>query len=133
MINNITKEYLPSIIETTMHGNGDSSRHLLPLFSIALASKGKLFLELGVQSGATTLPLLLAAHTNGGKLISVDINPTEFMCPPELAMYGGYEPHYHTNPAMWKGELAYGGPFRAINELKNGSMLHFLGTVDLQF
>lgn len=157
-------------------GKGDSDAHLLPLFSIALASKGRVFVELGVRRGITTLPLLLAAHLNDGMLYSVDIQNTEFVCPPELAahwtfvksdalaflahwdsakimdfvfvddwhtyphvrrelkhlerhttpssiitlhdlMYGGYEPRYHTNPAMWKGEWAYGGPFRAVDEL----------------
>jgi predicted O-methyltransferase YrrM len=176
MDNSLIEKYLPSVIKQTMHGAGDSDRHMLPLFSMALASKGKLFLELGVRDGVTTLPLLLAAHANGGKLISVDINPTTFVCPPELQaswqfiqqdaltflksrtpgevydlafiddwhtyphvkkelkflephltpssvvylhdlMYGGTEPRYHSNPAMHKGEWAWGGPYRAVAEL----------------
>lgn len=170
------QKYLAEFIEKTRQGTGDSDRHILPLFSLALASHGKTFLELGVRGGTTTLPLLLAAHLNGGKLYSVDLNDSEFKCPPELAgnwkiikgdaleflrkwdqslkidfvfiddwhtgphvrkeleylrrcttpksiitlhdlMYGGFEPRYHTNPAMWKGEWAKGGPFAAVNEL----------------
>jgi hypothetical protein len=34
-------------------------------------------------------------------------------------MYGGYEPSYHTNPAMWKGEWAFGGPYRAVRSLNS--------------
>jgi predicted O-methyltransferase YrrM len=169
-------KYLPSIIQQARTGQGDSDRHLFVLFSMALATKGRVFLELGVRGGITTLPLLLAAKMNGGKLISVDIQKTNFVCPPDLAdswqfiqedalsflrswpsdkkidfvfiddwhtyshvkkeltllsqrtnpasiillhdlMYGGTEPSYHTNPGMWKGEWAGGGPYRAVNRL----------------
>jgi predicted O-methyltransferase YrrM len=176
MDNQQIQNYVSKYIETTRHGTGDSDRHVLPLFSLALASKGKVYLELGVRGGTTTLPLLLAAHLNGGVLYSVDINQSIFHCPPELAnswkfiksdaleflknwntstqidfvfiddwhtyphvkkelaylskyitpssiillhdlMYAGYDPRYHTNPAQWKGEWAYGGPYRAVNKL----------------
>jgi hypothetical protein len=76
------------LLETTRNGVGDSDRHILPLFAIALASKGTCFVELGVRDGTTTLPLLLAAALNGGRLISVDRQPTSFDCPAE------YESHW---------------------------------------
>ena len=46
---------------------------------MALASRGKNYVELGVREGHTSEPLHAAARANGGKLWSVDINqPTEF-------------------------------------------------------
>jgi predicted O-methyltransferase YrrM len=65
-------------IEKTLTGTNDSDRHLLVLFSIALAAKGKHFIELGVRSGTTTIPLKLAAKLNGAKLHSVDIDTNPF-------------------------------------------------------
>lgn len=61
-----------------MNGCGDSDQHLMTLFSIALASKSRNIIELGVREGSTTLPLLLAAHLNNGVLHSVDISKTTF-------------------------------------------------------
>lgn len=62
-----------SILETSINGKGDSDRHLMTLFSLALATRGKKFIELGVRKGTTTKPLLEAARINKGKLYSVDI------------------------------------------------------------
>jgi predicted O-methyltransferase YrrM len=62
----------------TIEGNGDSDQHVLPIYSIAVASKAMRILELGVRDGSTTLPLLMAAVKNGGELTSVDINETNF-------------------------------------------------------
>ena len=46
---------------------------------MALASRGKTYVELGVREGHTTEPLYEAARANGGKLYSVDINrPSEY-------------------------------------------------------
>ncbi len=78
------EDLLEKVIEKTLSGVEDSDRHLLPIFSIALASKGKVFLELGVRDGTTTLPLLLAAKLNDGIVYSVDVQDTLFVCPPEL-------------------------------------------------
>jgi len=64
---------------------GDSDRHLLSLFTLALASRAKTYVELGVRRGTTTTPILAAAALNGGRLVSVDIQPTSFVAPPELA------------------------------------------------
>jgi predicted O-methyltransferase YrrM len=69
---------LESIIESVRTGTGDSDRHLLTLFSIALEIKATKILELGVRDGKTTLPLLLAAKLNRGHVTSVDINETSF-------------------------------------------------------
>lgn len=69
----------------TLTGNGDSDKHVLTLYAIAVGQKAKNILELGVRNGDSTRPLLLAAHRNGGKLTSVDIQPTTFQCP------GGFE------------------------------------------
>lgn len=79
--------YLGGIINDVINGNGDSDRHLMTIFSIALGIKAKKILELGVRSGKTTLPLLLAAKINSGKVVSVDINETDFKAPDELKEY----------------------------------------------
>jgi len=84
----VNPESLQKFVDTVLFGTGDSDRHAMTLFSIALASKGKFFVELGVRSGTTTLPLLEAAKANGGKLYSVDIEDTAFVCP------GGCEKHW---------------------------------------
>lgn len=70
MINTKTINFLT---DKVLSGNGDSDAHLLTLFSIALSSKSKILLELGVREGATTLPLLEAAKMLNSKLYSVDI------------------------------------------------------------
>ena len=75
------------LLDTVLHGEGDSDKHLLTLLGIAASCGAKNILELGVRHGGTTLPLLMAAQATGGKLVSVDLNPTEFTCPPELAKY----------------------------------------------
>ena len=79
---------IKKIIETTINGEGDSDRHLTTLLGIALGSKAKLIIELGVRGGGTTLPLLEAAKINGGVLCSVDIEETDFKPSEE------YEPHW---------------------------------------
>jgi len=75
---------LKEFTQTVLSGKGDSDRHVMALFAIALASKGKRYIELGVRDGTTTLPLLLAAYLNRGHLISVDVRDTDFVCPREL-------------------------------------------------
>jgi hypothetical protein len=77
-------ELVSDMINTVRHGKGDSDKHVMSMFGIALGSGAKNILELGVRSGVTTMPLLLAAHMNGGKLTSVDINPTNFSVPEDL-------------------------------------------------
>lgn len=65
--------------ERTRTGKGDSDQHLLTLYAIALGSKAKNILELGVRNGDSTRPLLLAANMNEGMLTSVDIEETSFV------------------------------------------------------
>jgi predicted O-methyltransferase YrrM len=69
---------IDKLINKTLLGNGDSDSHLLTLFSLALTTKGKTFIELGVRGGTTTEPLLNAAKLTGAKLYSVDINETSY-------------------------------------------------------
>lgn len=78
-MDNKINSFISDLITKTSTGSGDSDRHLMTLFSIALASKAKNIIELGVRGGDTTLPLLLAAHLNEGTLHSVDIEKTSFI------------------------------------------------------
>jgi cephalosporin hydroxylase len=79
-----------SLIETSLNGKGDSDAHLTTMFGIALSIRAKNILELGVRDGTTTLPLLMAAKMTGGKVVSVDINDTVFVPPPDLAPYWSF-------------------------------------------
>ena len=76
--------HINTIINDVIIGNGDSDKHLMTLFSIALSINAKNILELGVRDGKTTLPLLIAAKYNFGKVTSVDINDTSFIPPEEF-------------------------------------------------
>ncbi len=76
---------LREFIQLTTIGKGDSDRHAMVLFSIALAARGKVYVELGVRHGTTTLPILTAAHASGAKMVSVDIEDSSFVCPEEYA------------------------------------------------
>ena len=76
---------MESLIDTTLHGQGDSDSHMVTLFGMVLSLKARNILELGVRSGSTTLPLLMAAKRTGGKVVSVDVEDTEFVPPPDLA------------------------------------------------
>ena len=80
----ILKKYLPNFYKETLYSIHDSNQHVITLFSIALACRGKTFIELGVRNGTTTLPILLGAFFNKGQLFSVDVQDTEFQCPEEL-------------------------------------------------
>ena len=66
-------EYFEFLNKTVKHGQGDSDKHLLTLYSIALQISAKSILELGVRGGQTTLPFLCAAAENAGTVHSVDI------------------------------------------------------------
>ena len=66
----------PLFIDKALKGDGDSDRHLISIFAMALASRGKTYVELGVREGHTTEPLYEAARLNGGHLWSVDLNDT---------------------------------------------------------
>jgi predicted O-methyltransferase YrrM len=61
------------LIDEALNGSGDSSKHKITLFAIAVSIGAKNILELGVRDGYTTIPLRWAAEVNGGTLTSVDI------------------------------------------------------------
>ena len=70
---------MDKFIDRALYGGRDSDRHIISIFSIALASRGKTFVELGVREGHTSEPLYEAAKLNNGHLWSVDLNdPTKF-------------------------------------------------------
>ena len=43
---------MKKFIDKALHGKLDSDRHLISIFSIALASKGEVYVELGVREGS---------------------------------------------------------------------------------
>jgi len=69
------------IEQIVLNGKGDSDKHLMTLYSIAIGMNAKRILELGVRGGSTTLPLIMAADKNGGTLTSIDIEETKFKPP----------------------------------------------------
>jgi predicted O-methyltransferase YrrM len=75
---------LQDLESIVLNGTGDSDKHLMTLYSIAIGMKAKRILELGVRGGSTTLPLLMAAGKNKGSLTSVDIQDTTFTPPYNL-------------------------------------------------
>ena len=87
---------LSQLVENTLRGEADSSGHVMTLFGIALGSRGKTFVELGVRDGHTTLPLLAAARLLGGVLHSVDIRDKPALVDEE------HQPHwrYHQSDAL---------------------------------
>lgn len=80
----LLKKYLPNFVRKSLNDKNDSAQHVMTLFSVALACKGKTFIELGVRDGTTTLPILIATAINGGELFSVDTQNTTFQCPEEF-------------------------------------------------
>lgn len=84
-------ELMNKFVDKALHGDGDSDRHLISIYAMALASRGKTYVELGVREGHTTEPLYQAAKANGGKVWSVDINPPTEYTP----MVNGFEDRTH--------------------------------------
>jgi len=74
-------------LKRCMGGTFSTDRHLFTLFAIALACKGKTYIELGVKSGNTTRPILAAAYLNDGYLTSVDIEATSLEVSNALASH----------------------------------------------
>jgi predicted O-methyltransferase YrrM len=70
---------IQKMVDTVLHGPGDSDKHVMTLFSIALGCGAKNIIELGVRGGNTTVPLLEAAKLTNGTVYSVDISE-----PPKL-------------------------------------------------
>lgn len=75
---------IDKIINQTLNGKGDSDQLTAAIFGVALTTRGSKFLELGVRSGLTTLPLLEACKHLNAKLTSVDIDHPSFSCPSDL-------------------------------------------------
>ena len=70
---------MQKFVNKALHGELDSDRHLVSIFAMALASKSKTYVELGVREGHTSEPIYEAAKLNEGHLWSVDINqPSEY-------------------------------------------------------
>lgn len=72
------------LLDVLDRSRGDSNNHLMTLFSIVVQTKSKNMLELGVRDGNSSLPLLLGATLNGGKLTSIDLESTMWTPPEEL-------------------------------------------------
>lgn len=68
----LAQNHLMDLIQRVKYGIGDSDRHVLTLFSIALQMQARKILELGSRTGTTTLPFVLAAKELGGIVDSVD-------------------------------------------------------------
>ncbi len=75
---------MTDLTNRVVNGNGDSDKHLLTMYGIAVGMGAKRILELGVRNGTTTLPFLAAAKVTGGHVTSVDIAPTNFIPPKDL-------------------------------------------------
>ena len=56
-------EYL---LNKVINGQGDSDKHLLTFFGIALNINARRILELGVRDGNSTVPWVCAANEIGG-------------------------------------------------------------------
>lgn len=80
----INLEQLSVMVAKSRYGNEDTDQHNMTIFGITLGMRAKRILELGVRSGNTTMPLLIAAEQTGGMVHSVDIDPTGFVCPGAL-------------------------------------------------
>jgi predicted O-methyltransferase YrrM len=77
---------IDKLIFDCISGQGDSDRHKIVLFSLALNLHAKRILELGVRNGDSTLPLLLAtAILPNSTLTSVDIADSGFRPPEQIA------------------------------------------------
>lgn len=72
---------LEYLLNKVKFGNGDSDKHLLTFFGIALNINAKRILELGVRDGNSTVPWVLAANEIGGHVDSVDLEATRWKCP----------------------------------------------------
>jgi predicted O-methyltransferase YrrM len=78
-------ELFNKLISKTLSNNPqDSDWHLMTLFSLAIQTKSKNILELGVRDGDTTEPLIMAANILEGKVTCIDIQNTQWTCPDEF-------------------------------------------------
>ena len=84
---NYLMELMNRTLKTKNDGESQYFEHVLTFFSIALQMKSKKILELGVRSGGSSYPFLLACKVLGGHLTSVDIASSVWKAPAELAKY----------------------------------------------
>ena len=80
-------ELMNRTLKTKDDGESQYFEHVLTFFSIALQTKSKKILELGVRSGGSSYPFLIACRVLGGHLTSVDIESSVWKAPEELAKY----------------------------------------------
>jgi predicted O-methyltransferase YrrM len=80
-------ELMNRTLKTKDDGESQYFEHVLTFFSIALQMKSKKILELGVRSGGSSYPFLIACRVLGGHLTSVDIDSSVWKAPEELAKY----------------------------------------------
>jgi predicted O-methyltransferase YrrM len=80
-------ELMNRTLKTKDDGESQYFEHVLTFFSIALQTKSKKILELGVRSGGSSYPFLIACRVLGGHLTSVDIDSSVWKAPEELAKY----------------------------------------------
>jgi predicted O-methyltransferase YrrM len=71
----------------------DTGTHYAVLYSIARFLPARLALEIGVDDGSTTLPLLLGVAEHGGQLFSVDPAPCE--AAKLVVAQSGHADHWH--------------------------------------
>lgn len=83
------ENYLIELMNRTLMTKDDEGvlyfEHVLTFFSLALQIKAKKILELGVRSGGSTYPLLVACKALNAHLTSVDINSSSWRPPEDLA------------------------------------------------
>ena len=84
---NYLMELMNRTLKTKDDGESQYIEHVLTFFSIAIQMKSKKILELGVRSGGSSYPFLLACKVLGGHLTSVDIASSVWKAPAELAKY----------------------------------------------
>ena len=94
----MTPEHYQHILSKVKHGTYDSDQHLLTVFTLAVSIRARRILELGVRTGNTTLPFLLAAKETGGIVHSVDLEPTVFSCPNDLKIHWDF---FQSDAIQW--------------------------------
>lgn len=67
------KDKLQSLLDYIQRINNSSAQECQIMFKEIIRKKYKRILELGISKGHSTIPLLIAAYLNKGKLISNDI------------------------------------------------------------
>ena len=102
----MNEQVLRHFINTVKHGHQDSDQHLLTVWAMSLQVRAKRVLELGVRTGNTTLPFLLAMAEMGGHVDSVDLSPTTFQCPDVLKPFWTF---YQSDAIAWLEQKAATG------------------------